>query len=135
MITFYNQVASNLRAKNYSDHEIRAVLDEVRSHVAESGRPPEADLGTAFEYTEQFATKAQTSRFRKVMNLVFGIVFGVGGLYFLARLLWPPIDHGVSIGLWGTLGAFFVVFVVSWILSYRLPAPGPENKAPMRHDS
>lgn len=122
MINFYSQVASNLRAKNYTEAEIRSVLDEVHAHVAASGQSPERDFGTAFEYTANFEKKAKTSPFRRNLSLVYGLVFVLFAVYLFARLIWPAVDRGASVGLWGTVGALVVVTVGSWLLSYRMPA-------------
>lgn len=121
MINFYSQVASNLRAKNYTEAEIRSVLEEVHAHVAASGQSPEQDFGTAFEYTDKFEKRAKTSPFRRKLSLAYGLVFVLAALYFIGRLLWPAVDLGVSVGLWGTLGALAVVTLVSWGLSHRVP--------------
>lgn len=122
MINFYSQVASNLRAKNYTEAEIRSILDEARAHVAASGQSPEKDFGTAFEYTAGFEKKPKTSPFRRNLNLAYGLVFALAALYFIARLLWPAADLGTSVGLWGTVGALVVVTFVGWGLSYKTPA-------------
>ncbi|MEZ2390482.1 hypothetical protein AB6813_13210 [bacterium RCC_150] len=129
MISFYNQVASGLRAKNYSERQIFAILEEVRAHVGASGKSPENDFGTASEYTAQFEKKSKTSSFRMVMNIAYGVIFGACGVYFLVRLVWPSLDFGVSIGLWTTIGAFLAVTVVSLIMSYKLPRARPEGRS------
>lgn len=118
-MTYLGQLTSQLRYKNYSTTEIVEILQDVRSHAAESGTAPDESFGDAQEYPKQ----KKVTAFKAVMNVAYAVVLiGWAVAFFVLRLALPAgsMPRPWVIGVVVLIG-IVVVSVVGQLYSRRVP--------------
>jgi len=110
---YLKALAYELRQRKHSEDMVRNRLQEVVSHLAESGESGEAAFGPPREYAASFPAGTSTSRGTRVGTLAAGLVILMLGVYLVLRGM-----VGVSFGVSGTLSYFAAVLVLTAVLVF-----------------
>ncbi|MGF9647959.1 hypothetical protein AAIH32_08305 [Pseudarthrobacter oxydans] len=120
---YLKALAYELRQRKHSDDTVRKALQEVASHLAESGESGDAAFGKPAEYAASFPAGSSTSKGTRVGN-----VAGLVVILTLATYLVLRGTVGVDFGIAGTLIYFSVVIgvtaaliVTGQLMDRRLP--------------
>lgn len=105
---YLKTLAYELRQRKQSEDMVHSTLQEVRSHVAESGERAEAAFGQPLDYAASFPEGTTKSRGAQV-----GTLAGLVVIVTLAAYLVLRGTFGISFGIFGTLAYFGVVVAVT----------------------
>ncbi|MFJ6357676.1 HAAS signaling domain-containing protein [Pseudarthrobacter oxydans] len=122
---YLKALAYELRQRKHNEDMVGSTLQEVSSHLAESGESGEAAFGQPKEYAASFPAGTTTSRGARVGSLAGLVVIVTLAAYLVLR---GTFD--VSFGISGTLTYFGAVVAVTAALivtgqqmDRRLPDP------------
>lgn len=105
---YLKTLAHELRQRKQSEEMVHSTLQEIRSHMAESGESAEAAFGQPREYAASFPAGTTTSRGARV-----GTLAGLVVIVTLAAYLVLRGTFGISFGIPGTLTYFGMVAVTT----------------------
>ena len=105
---YLKTLAYELRRRKHAEDMVRNTLQEVSSHLAESGESGEAAFGQPKEYAASFAAGATTSKGTRV-----GTLAGLVVIVTLAAYLVLRGTFDVSFGISGSLSYFGAVVAVT----------------------
>lgn len=105
---YLKALAFELRQRKHNEDMVSSTLQEVSSHLAESGESGEAAFGQPKDYAASFPAGTTTSRGARV-----GTLAGLVVILALATYLVLRGTVGVSFGISGTLIYFALVVAVT----------------------
>ncbi|GKV72711.1 MULTISPECIES: HAAS signaling domain-containing protein [Pseudarthrobacter] len=105
---YLKALAYELRQRKLNEDMVSSTLQEVSSHLAESGESGEAAFGQPKDYAASFPAGTTTSRGARVGNLAGLVVIATLAAYLVLR---GTLD--VSFGISGTLAYFSAVVAVT----------------------
>jgi uncharacterized membrane-anchored protein len=108
---YLKSLAYELRQRKHSEEMVSSTLQEVRSHLAESGESGEAAFGQPRVYAGSFPAGTSVSKGARMGHIAAGLVILLLGVYLVLRGV-----VGVSFGLTGTLTYFAAVLVLTVVL-------------------
>jgi uncharacterized membrane-anchored protein len=108
---YLKSLAYELRQRKHSEDMVSSTLQEVGSHLAESGESGEAAFGQPREYAASFPAGTSVSKGTRVGHIAAGLVILMLGVYLILRGV-----VGVSFGMAGTLTYFAAVLVLTTVL-------------------
>lgn len=86
-MSYYSELAQNLRQRGCEEDQVYAVLHEVRDTADAAGSRPEAAFGTPEEKASEYSGRRRRSPGRTVLN-----VFGLIGVCCVAiYAIWPGL--------------------------------------------
>lgn len=110
---YLKALAYELRQRKHNEDMISSILQEVSSHLAESGESGETAFGQPREYAASFPAGTSVSKGTRVGHMAAGLVILMLGVYLVLRGV-----VGVSFGVSGTLSYFAVVLVLTAVLVF-----------------
>ncbi|GAA1224665.1 hypothetical protein [Rhodoglobus aureus] len=119
-MSYYTDLAFNLRARKCSEKQVREVLETISESVAAGGGHPENEFGLPKEYAAQYEGTRKASPGQRALT-----VFGLLGL---VQILFQRLFLDVEFFPWGlvfAMAGFVAILVigvfVATFLDHRLP--------------
>lgn len=132
-MTYYNNLAYELRLRNYPDAEVTPILSEVHSFSLQEGSSPEAAFGKPGDYAKTFPARKRKLPIYKVTTLLYVAAALFGAFALFAGDL--KVDLGPAPILLIVLPFVLVVSVLAIVMLHRLPPSFKEIMASGRAHS
>lgn len=110
---YLKALAYELRQRKHDEEMVGSTLQEVRSHLGESGESGEAAFGQPREYAASFPSGSSVSKGTRLGHVAAGLVIVMLGVYLVLRGV-----VGASFGVAGTLTYFAAVLVLAAVLVF-----------------